>query len=308
MRLLGGRKRQTPTRREVAERRRSESVDAKGAFVPVNLYHRGRVSKDGTGHSLAGSSERQAAWSLRKQRRRLVKYLAATLAMALAMLLILTQLVIDVSVVPTGRKLSHDQEGQYSAVLEKYFRQRPIERLRFLIDESALRAFFLEESPEVQSVQVSSGSKLTHGSLKISFRQPVAQWSSSDKVYYVDNTGMIFEKSYFDSPGIIVSDQSGVPAYAGQEAANRKFLSFLGRIISLFGDEGIVVTEAIIPQDTVRQVEFRLEGRSYRVKMTVDRSAESQAEEAMHAVRYLDERSIHPEYVDVRVNQRVFYR
>lgn len=305
MKLMGGKKNQQPTRREVAARRQAES--GMDAGPQTSSYVRGRTLSSRKS-AAEEPSERQASWDLRKRRKRLVRYLVSVLAVAVVIMFILTQLVIEVTVESAGHELGEDPRGKYENSLNQYFAERPIERLRFMIDESALRSFFLHNSPEVQSVQVAPGSRMTRGTLNLSFRKPVAQWSSGGKVHFVDDTGTIFEKNYFDTPAIVVKDQSGVGTYAGQEAANRRFLSFLGRVVHLFGENGLSVVEAAIPPDAVRQVEFRLDGKSYSVKMTVDRSAESQVDESMHAVRYMEGQGRHPEYIDVRVDQRVFYK
>jgi hypothetical protein len=99
-----------------------------------------------------------------------------------------------------------------------------------------------------------------------------------------------------------------VSAVAGQEVINRQFLSFLGQAVSAFKKEQVVVTEVVLPVETVRQVLFQLEGRPYPVKMTIDRGATAQVAEAMKAMRHLDAQGVSPQYIDVRVDQRVFYR
>ena len=134
------------------------------------------------------------------------------------------------------------------------------------------------------------------------------QWTSTGTVYFVDDDGVTFERNYFTPPAVTVRDESGVSAVAGQEVINRQFLSFLGQAVSAFKKEQVVVTEVVLPVETVRQVLFQLEGRPYPVKMTIDRGATAQVAEAMKAMRHLDAQGVSPQYIDVRVDQRVFYR
>ena len=42
--------------------------------------------------------------------------------------------------------------------------------------------------------------------------------------------------------------------------------------------------------------------------MTVDRPAAGQVEDAVRAIRYLTNRGITAEYIDVRVSRRAFYK
>lgn len=291
------------TRRELAARRRVDNESQTENSVDVAAYRRSRTLSER--RHTDESSPRQGAWDLRKRRRKLVARLAIVLAAAACVLGLLTQLTATITVeTPAGL----GKNPEYAAVLEGYLAERPIERLRFMLNTARLHEYFLEKAPEVQSVEVHGGTQLAHSILRLTFRQPVAQWSAGDTVYFVDTTGVTFEKNHFAEPKIVVSDQSGVPAEAGQEVINQRFLSFLGQAVALFDKHGLTVTEAILPPDTVRQVEFRLDGKPYVVRMTIDRTAEAQVEEALKAISFLDGRGSTPSYIDVRVDQRVFYK
>lgn len=301
MRLFAGKKKQSLTRRELAAQRQAATNVGPD---DVHAYKRSRTMTR-RGHPTDEPSERQASWELRRKRRKLTAWLLGVSAGALCLIGLLSQLTASFTLqTPDGRA---DQKT-YLTVLEEYYKVRPIERLRFMLNEAALNTFFLEKTPEVQSVRVEAGSQLASGVLLVSFRQPVAQWSSGGVVYFVDDSGVTFEKNYFPAPNIAVSDQSGVPAAAGQEVINRRFLSFLGQSVSLFQKNGLVVVEVVLPPDTVRQVEFRLQDVPYSIKMTVDRGAVAQVNEAVRTKRFLDERGESPSYIDVRVDQRVFYK
>ena len=119
---------------------------------------------------------------------------------------------------------------------------------------------------------------------------------------------MTFERNYFAPPKLTVKDQSGAPLSGGQEVINQRFLSFLGQAVSQFAKNNLSVSEIVLPQDTVRQVLFLVEDKGYAVKMTVDTAAAAQVDQAVRAMRFIDERRLRPEYLDVRVDQRVFYK
>ena len=51
-----------------------------------------------------------------------------------------------------------------------------------------------------------------------------------------------------------------------------------------------------------------LDGVGYSIKMTVDRPAAGQVEDAVRAIRYLTNRGVAAEYIDVRVSRRAFYK
>lgn len=292
------------TRREMAAERRLSHQEADSG-----AYQRSRTlsSRRSSSSDNVELSERQATWNLRKKRRKLLAWLGGLLGAAGIILLLLWQLVVSVEVqTPDARdSASHDK---YATILDEYYGTRPLERLRFVLDEQTLNGFMIERASEVQSVRIVGGGQLGVGALQVSFRQPVVRWSAAGADYFVDATGVTFEKNYFSDPGIAVTDNSGVPPEAGQEVVNRRFLSFLGQSVALFHRSELQVTEVILPPDTVRQVEFRAEGLPYAIRMTVDREASVQVEQAIHTKRFIDQRGIAPEYIDVRVDQRVYYR
>lgn len=297
------RQKKSLTRREIVAQRQADTAKASRSdnFRRSATLGQSRQAVD------LSDSERQTAWRLRLRRRRLVRWLVVAVLVIGVVLLLLTQLVAKVDIQASRHERSGEYQ-QYLKVMEDYYRARPIERLRFMIDQAALNAFFLERTPEIKSVNIVGSGDLTKGVLQVAFRQPVAQWASGNQVYFVDEAGVTFQHNYFDTPGVVVSDRSGVPAEAGQEVVNRRFLSFLGQSVALFRDSGLSVAEVVLPPSTVRQVEFKLQDREYIIKMTVDRPASAQVNQALKALKYVSEKGISPEYIDVRVDQRVFYR
>ena len=219
---------------------------------------------------------------------------------------LLFQLTIDISIQTPDMKSSNSSK-KYVAALNEYYSAHPAERFRFFLNNNDLKQFFLQKAPEVKNIRI-EGDFLVRSAVKLTFRQPVAQWSSGGKVYFVDDGGVTFEQNYFDTPAVAVRDESGLPTRGGQEVINRQFLSFLGQAVSAFAQYKIKVSEATLPASTVRQVWFKVEGRATQVRMTVDRSAQSQVKQAIITLEYLGKTGSAPEYIDVRVDQRSFYK
>lgn len=302
-------KKRQPTRREIVARRQlarqQASEPAPEAYRrSSNLTRRGSVAK--ASGTPAEDSERMNARKLIERRRRLSRYAAITSFGALAVVFLLFQLVVNINVlVPDSTKVG--DLARYENSMIQYYKARPIERLRFLTDYEALHKHLLESVPEVKNARLEGRGLLT-SNLKITFRDAVAQWTSGDKTYFVDDGGVTFTRSYGSVPTVIVRDESGVTAEAGQEVINRQFLGFLGQAVGLFAKEGLLVSEATLPPDTVRQIMFSLHDRPYKIKMTTDRGAKSQVAEAKKAIDYITNRGVSPQYIDVRVDQRVFYK
>ena len=78
--------------------------------------------------------------------------------------------------------------------------------------------------------------------------------------------------------------------------------------MSEFSQHKMNVSEVVLPANTVRQVWFKVEGRETQIRMTVDRSAQAQVKQAIATLSYLDNNGAKPGYIDVRVDQRSFYK
>lgn len=75
-----------------------------------------------------------------------------------------------------------------------------------------------------------------------------------------------------------------------------------------FGDLGYKVTKVVLPTGMSRELYVDLEGRTEYFKVTTDRETAVTAEDAERMMKYLDERGLHPEYVDVRVEGKAYYK
>lgn len=309
MGLFGGKKSSAPTRREMAASRR-QSGSPGDIEAPTATSRAFRRSRNITNRPNIEESDRQGLHVLRQKRRKVLTGLLSSFGLILIFGGLLGQLSASV-VVETpdgGVRDSQDIQKRYSQVFLDYTAERPLERLRFMVNYGNLHAYFLEKAPEVQSVEVVSGDEIATSNLRISFRQPVLEWTSGGSKYYVDGQGVTFVQNHFDDPVTAVDDQSGVQAEPGQVVVNRSFLSFLGQVSAKFEDNGTKVSKVILPENTVRQVDFGLEGRDFVVRMTVDRGVDEQTNRALKAIGWLDEQGIAPSYIDARVDQRIFYK
>lgn len=290
------------SRREIAARRQAKIYED----LPTQSYRRNRTLNSRQTISPLETSERLEAHELVKKRRSVARRLFMTAVGLAIIVFLLFQLTIDISIQTPDMKSSNSSK-KYVAALNEYYSAHPAERFRFFLNNNDLKQFFLQKAPEVKNIRI-EGDFLARSAVKLTFRQPVAQWSSGGRVYFVDDGGVTFEQNYFDAPAVAVRDESGLPTRGGQEVINRQFLSFLGQAVSAFAQYKIKVSEVTLPASTVRQVWFKVEGGATQVRMTVDRSAQSQVKQAIIALEYLGKTGSVPGYIDVRVDQRSFYK
>lgn len=292
------------SRREVIAKRRQAAADSSSGTPSGGFRVNRTISR---GKERQGDSKRQTWHDLQDKRRRLFSWLIGVVLATVALLMILMQLIATITV-QTSSPISNDDALGYADLLTKYLDQRPLERLRFLVHQDSLEQFFAISAPEVATVHIVGTPSLATAGLQLTFRQPVAEWSSGGTTYFVDGSGVTFEINHFDPPAISVKDDSNLQIEAGQEVLDHRFLSFLGRAVSEFDNNGLEVQEVLLPDSMLRQLDIRLINKPYSIRMTIDRDAEAQVGEAMHAINYMNANGVTPQYIDVRVDQRVFYK
>lgn len=214
----------------------------------------------------------------------------------------------SVEVVVRAQEASIRLDPIYEESIQDYLSERPIERLRFLLNTDTLSEHLQATNPEIASIKVDGSAGFGKSALLATLREPIAGWSINGQQHYVDSAGTAFDRNYFATPKVQVIDNSGIQVSSGQAIASNRFLGFIGRAVGLAQTSGYVTQQVIIPADTTRQIELRLEGIPYPIKFSVDRAVGAQVEDMARALTWLKEHSVTPEYLDVRIGGKAFYR
>lgn len=196
----------------------------------------------------------------------------------------------------------------YQEKIQNYLRLSPLGRFHFLLNESDLTDFVSSDLTEVEHVVQKTTIGLGVTEFEIILREPVASWKIDNKLYYVDKNGIAFESNYFNEPVVRVVDKSGAYIESGQASISKRFLGFVGQVVSLSNENSYVISQAILPVNTTRQLDIVLKEPNLTVKMTIDRSALEQVSDMGRAVDYFTTIGELPEYIDVRVDNHVFYK
>ena len=84
---------------------------------------------------------------------------------------------------------------------------------------------------------------------------------------------------------------------------------YIGLLESDLRSYGYRPTQAVIPVDSIREVDIRLDGFQGYIKTTIDRGAGVTAEDIDRMIRYLEGQGItNFEYIDVRLSGRAFWK
>jgi hypothetical protein len=254
-------------------------------------------------------SARAKVHHLARQRRKVGGMLVLILIGIGLLALLLTQMTAKVIITSATTSVSTAVDGAtYEEIINDYLGVHPAERLRFVLNEQELSNYAAAVAPEIASIDQTGSENIVETRFSITFREPIAGWQINGRQFYVDDQGVVFEKNYYKAPTVQIIDESGLSPEQGTTVASARFLSFVGRVVGLSKDRGYVVTEAILPSGTTRQLEIRIKGMTPRVKLSIDRGAGEQVEDMARALNYLTARKLKPSYVDVRVSGRAVYR
>jgi len=255
-------------------------------------------------------SPRAHVHHLTHQRRLVSGALLIVLLSTISLFLILDNFTASVMVSVSDTAISRSvDDALYTKIIQEYLDINPMSRFHFLLSEQSLTSYVSSKLPEISSVEQKSTVGPGKTSFGLTMRKPVAGWQIDNKQYYVDSKGIPFERNYFSAPEVLIIDSSGASSLQkGTAIASKRFLSFVGRVVSLSKASGYTVTQAILPIDTTRQLEIKLKEVSYSVKLSIDRPAGEQIEDMSRSIKYLSARGRTPGYIDVRVSGKAFYK
>lgn len=199
----------------------------------------------------------------------------------------------------------------YENKVQQYLNTRPLERFRFSLNTKELAKYLQSNGfPEVAEVRPDSRiSGFVQSTLTLQLREPTVVWrTDSGEPLYVDGSGNAFSRNYYAEPTVSVIDNTGIKTSDGKVLASNRFLGFIGQVVGEMHRSNYTVTEVLLPEGTTRQVDIKVSEASYPIKFTIDRPAGEQAEDASRALRFLSIQGVNPEYLDVRVSGRAYYR
>lgn len=298
-----------------AQEMAAKRQDARPLGQPEPVFRRNRTLVGSLSTTVSSVNElggdlrspRAQAHHLSAHRRRLGTIFASVVVAIIILVWLLYEFTAFINVSPSVGSLTIDQ-SRYKNAINNYFAGRPGERIRTFLNKDELRRYLAQTTPEVKSIDVDGAAGIATSQFTIEFRRPVAGWLINSKQYYVDKDGISFQTNYYDRPSVKIVDQSGVPQTAGTSVASSRFLRFVGKAVELARTQNLTVEQATIPAGTTRQIELKIAGRAYPIKLSLDRPVGEQIEDMQRSIVYFDGKGLKPQYIDVRVSGKAYYK
>ena len=290
--------------------RRARISDNNDAYI----YRRSRTMTGSLSSSVRAAGETHATLrsdrlkhhDLRLTRRKITWLLVGCLAAAGLLYGLLLQFIWSVDF--GSSTIAVNQRQLYQSSIESYLGSHPGERFFMTLNNDNLLASVQKSHPEVKNISLSPNGIFKPISATINLRQAVATWTLQGKTYYIDDHGVAFTQAPTTKPSLVVEDKTGINPDDIGAVASERMLYYIGRLVALVQSKGLVVSKIELPAGTSRQVDLYLEGRGYTIKTHLDRDPAGQAADVVSAVTFFDSRGLRPQYVDVRVSSKAFYR
>lgn len=273
------------------------------------MRSRGGVADFSRGKTLSRPAEKP---SLRADNRRLILrrrkiggFFLALATISLLILIFLTQFVANISVVGTDGKVL---DKKYATSIEKYYQKQPFERLISQLKKGDLLTSVQQEFPEVEEISKIEFSGFGKYKFSLKMRRAVAVWEISGKNLYVDENGVAFEQNFSPAPSLKIVDEGISRAGGGTAVAGAGFMKFIGRIISSSNSVGLKITDIKIPANTLRQIEAGFEGVEFRIKFSTVESSDGQIQSLQKSIKFFAEKGVKPQYLDLRVEGKGYYK
>lgn len=144
--------------------------------------------------------------------------------------------------------------------------------------------------------------------------RPALQLISNNGSFYVDNKGKVMARitdvKQNDLVGLpIVRDETGILAEAGKLVLSEPETTFITKLYAQLQTETIPIESITLPANAAGEADVRVTGQSYFVKFSFDNDPRQAVGTYIAAKAKLDADSTTPaEYMDVRVEEKVFYR
>lgn len=255
-------------------------------------------------------TDRLKVHELHQQRRRMLRSFVIVLFCAGILTLLLAShfgpIAIEYPQAKAG--ITKPDTAKYERTIRDYLNLHPMEQFSFSVNSEGLGDYLRQQHSEVADARVSRSELGFRAEFEVLLRKPLLAWSTPQGQLFVDETGTAFNLNYFEHSLVQVVDRSGVTPDANGTIASKRFIRFLGQLVAAIntGDKG-KVNSVIIPAST-RQIDLRLEGRNYDIKTHIDRDPHQQAEDLLNTLGYIDKKGIKPQYIDLRVAGKAFYK
>ncbi|MCA9342636.1 hypothetical protein KC950_01325 [Candidatus Saccharibacteria bacterium] len=201
----------------------------------------------------------------------------------------------------------------YDKVVQDFVNSSILNHSKITFDNQGLTEGLKGTFPEIQTVETSTNIFSNTLSVKVGITQPVFALETPNKIAVVGENGVtlsVWDKQEFNDIGALkrVIDLSGIEPEPGKPAFPREQTLFVAIINEQLQKQNLEV-ESLTVTTSPYDLHVKLSGKNYYVKFNVLEDPKQQAGTLVAFINNEESRgAVVNEYVDVRVEERLFYR
>lgn len=177
----------------------------------------------------------------------------------------------------------------------------------YLFSLSSLEVKLLKEMPELKKIEITKNSKLRGISIAAKLREAKFNWETAGENYEVDMEGIVVKKGARNENFISVIDRASLPLKVGGGVGNAEFILFIEKISKGFEEANIKIVSIITKNEFKRDIEVKTEN-GYLVYFDATRDSDSQMTSLKRVLSEVNKEKKALEYVDLRIENRIFYK
>lgn len=201
----------------------------------------------------------------------------------------------------------------YNAAVRRTLSHSVFNRSKLTFQTDKVRQSIEQEFPELESVRVSLPLMGIKPVIHIEPATPAVVLVASDGASSVlDGSGRVISMDVGRVPQnesiAVVNDRSGLETVVGAQLLPRSNIEFIQSFLYQMREKKHVVESLTLPAG-VQELEVRLRGSAYVVRVSLREDARQQAGALIATIEYLRDARVQPKrYIDLRVGERIFYR
>ncbi len=201
----------------------------------------------------------------------------------------------------------------YAAAAQKHLKESIFSRSKLMINTKSIEAELLEEFPELKTVGIAIPITGRQPIVTIKAAEPRLLLTTAGGNYIIDSAGRaILKVTSLDLSSKLalpaVQDDSGLKIELGHVALTAHEAGFISELNHQLSSKSVAVDSMILPT-LVNELHLRPKGQPYFVKFNLQGDARQQAGTLLATQERLNHDGIKPaEYIDVRVEEKVFYK
>lgn len=197
----------------------------------------------------------------------------------------------------------------YQMMLRELMSSSLLNRSKLTINATKFENNILATFPEIDAARIVLPIIGRRPSITLHIRRPALLLTTKTNALILDNTGKAVSEVN-QLPSSVVSgllslqDDSGLEVYLGDQAVTTETVAFIDNVRKQLEDKKMIIEKLVLPA-VVNELDIYIRDLPYRLKADVSGNARSQ----IGAFLAAKDNGIKPsEYIDVRVEEKVFYK